>query len=41
MAEAMGWPGFFLFTVAAGIPGLLLLAWLIRLYPPAPRTVAA
>jgi PAT family beta-lactamase induction signal transducer AmpG len=25
MAEAMGWPGFFLATVAAGVPGLLML----------------
>ena len=30
VAEAMGWPGFFLVTVAAGIPGLLLLKRRLR-----------
>ncbi|MEK9776388.1 MAG: muropeptide MFS transporter AmpG [Quisquiliibacterium sp.] len=30
MVEAFGWPQFFLATVAAAIPGLLLLAWLRR-----------
>jgi PAT family beta-lactamase induction signal transducer AmpG len=27
IAEALGWPGYFLFTVAAGLPGLILLPW--------------
>ena len=28
MVTAFGWPSFFLFTVVAALPGLLLLAWL-------------
>ena len=28
MVEAFGWPAFFLFTVGAAVPGLLLLRWL-------------
>jgi hypothetical protein len=28
MVEAIGWPGFFLFSTAAAVPGLLLLALL-------------
>ncbi|TXL65581.1 AmpG family muropeptide MFS transporter [Zeimonas arvi] len=28
MVAAFGWPAFFVFTVAAALPGLLLLAWL-------------
>jgi PAT family beta-lactamase induction signal transducer AmpG len=28
MVEAIGWPGFFLFSTAAALPGLLLLALL-------------
>jgi PAT family beta-lactamase induction signal transducer AmpG len=27
IAERLGWPGFFLFTIAAGIPGLLMLPY--------------
>ncbi len=30
LAEAFGWVGFFLLTVAAALPGLLLLLWLTR-----------
>lgn len=30
MADALGWPLFFLLTTAAALPGLLLLAWLTR-----------
>lgn len=30
MVEAYGWPNFFLMTVIAALPGLLLLAWLKR-----------
>jgi PAT family beta-lactamase induction signal transducer AmpG len=30
LAEALGWPLFFLLTTLAALPGLLLLAWLTR-----------
>lgn len=30
LAESLGWVGFFLLTVAAALPGLLLLLWLTR-----------
>jgi PAT family beta-lactamase induction signal transducer AmpG len=28
LAETLGWPNFFIFSVAAGIPGLLMVVWL-------------
>jgi PAT family beta-lactamase induction signal transducer AmpG len=31
LAQAMGWPGFFLLCVVIAIPGLLLLRWVTRL----------
>jgi len=37
LADQMDWVTFFILTTGLAIPGLLLLAWLIRLYPPAPR----
>jgi MFS transporter, PAT family, beta-lactamase induction signal transducer AmpG len=33
MVEAWGWPPFFLVTLAAAIPGLLLLIWMRRRIP--------
>jgi PAT family beta-lactamase induction signal transducer AmpG len=33
LADQMSWVTFFLITTAAAIPGLLLLVWLMRLYP--------
>jgi len=30
MVEALGWPAFFLWSVVAALPGLLLLRWLRR-----------
>ena len=32
-AETMGWFGFFLFSAALAVPGLLVLVWLMRRYP--------
>ena len=37
LADQVDWVTFFVLTTGLAIPGLLLLAWLIRLYPPAPR----
>lgn len=33
LAEALGWVAFFLASTAAALPGLALLAWLMRRYP--------
>lgn len=33
VSEALGWPGFFLYTSALGIPALLLIVWLDRRLP--------
>ncbi|MGQ0502596.1 MAG: AmpG family muropeptide MFS transporter [Panacagrimonas sp.] len=33
VSEALGWPGFFLYTSALGIPALLLIVWLNRRLP--------
>ena len=38
LADQVDWVTFFILTTGLAVPGLLLLAWLIRLYPPAPRT---
>jgi PAT family beta-lactamase induction signal transducer AmpG len=32
-AERVDWAGFFLISAAAAVPGLLLLAWILRRYP--------
>jgi PAT family beta-lactamase induction signal transducer AmpG len=37
LADQVDWVTFFILTTGLAIPGLLLLAWLIQLYPPAPR----
>lgn len=34
MAEHLGWIGFFVATTVAALPGLALLVWMIRRYPP-------
>jgi PAT family beta-lactamase induction signal transducer AmpG len=34
VSEALGWPGFFFYTSALGLPALLLLIWLTRRLPP-------
>ncbi len=34
LADQMDWIGFFIVTTVAAIPGLLLLLWMIRRYPP-------
>lgn len=44
LAESLGWVPFFLLTVLAAVPGLLLLAWLARRFAPpadAPETARA
>jgi PAT family beta-lactamase induction signal transducer AmpG len=33
-AERVDWAGFFLISAAAAVPGLLVLAWLMKKYPP-------
>jgi MFS transporter, PAT family, beta-lactamase induction signal transducer AmpG len=33
LAQQMSWPAFFTISAALAIPGLLLLFWLMRLYP--------
>jgi PAT family beta-lactamase induction signal transducer AmpG len=33
VSEALGWPGFFVYTSALGIPALLLISWLDRRLP--------
>jgi PAT family beta-lactamase induction signal transducer AmpG len=33
LAKQLGWPEFWAVTALMAIPGLLLLLWLIRLYP--------
>ncbi|GAB4362351.1 MAG: MFS transporter [Kiloniellaceae bacterium] len=38
LADQVDWVSFFILTTGLAIPGLLLLAWLLRLYPPVPRT---
>jgi PAT family beta-lactamase induction signal transducer AmpG len=37
LADQVDWVTFFILTTGLAIPGLLLLAWLMRLYPPPPR----
>ena len=37
LAEAMGWPGFFLLTTAAALPAMALMLWLLRRLPPETR----
>ena len=34
LAEALGWPGFFLLTTAAALPATALMLWLLRRLPP-------
>ncbi|MCH7864145.1 MAG: AmpG family muropeptide MFS transporter [Proteobacteria bacterium] len=34
VAEWLDWVGFFLFSAAAAVPGLVVLLWLMRRYPP-------
>lgn len=34
LADQMSWPGFFVTTTLAAMPGLLLLMWMIRTFPP-------
>ncbi len=46
LAEAMGWPPFFLLTTAAALPALCLAVWLMRRFPvgaaaPRPAAVAS
>ncbi|HEY9548111.1 MAG TPA: MFS transporter [Kiloniellaceae bacterium] len=38
LADQVDWVSFFILTTGLAVPGLLLLVWLMRLYPPAPRT---
>jgi len=45
LAEAMGWPSFFLLTTAAALPALCLAVWLMRRFPagaapPRPMAIA-
>jgi PAT family beta-lactamase induction signal transducer AmpG len=39
LADQIGWVAFFLTTAVAALPGLLLLVWMMRRYPPAPQAV--
>jgi PAT family beta-lactamase induction signal transducer AmpG len=41
MVEAFGWPTFFVFTVGAALPGLVLLRWLKPQVMGLDRSVAA
>ena len=41
LAEQLGWVGFFVLSTFAAIPGLLLLLWMMRRYPPPVRTAPA
>ena len=41
LAEALGWPNFFLLTTAAALPAMGLMLWLLRSLPPAPVAVEA
>lgn len=34
LADRMTWPGFFVASTLAAVPGLLLLMWMIRVFPP-------
>ncbi|MFT8245802.1 AmpG family muropeptide MFS transporter [Roseomonas sp. BN140053] len=36
LAEALGWPDFFLLTTAAALPAMALMLWMLRRLPPAP-----
>jgi PAT family beta-lactamase induction signal transducer AmpG len=40
LADQVGWVTFFLMTTAAALPGLLLLVWMMRRYPPTGSTAA-
>ena len=40
MADYLDWVGFFLFSAAIAVPGLLVLLWLMRRFPPEPRIPA-
>jgi len=37
LAEALGWPAFFLMTTFAALPAMGLMLWLLRRMPPPPR----
>ncbi len=41
LAEALGWPGFFLLTTAAALPALGVMTVLLRRLPPVPREAPA
>ena len=41
VVDAVGWPGFFLYTSALGLPALLLVMLITRPSPPAPKPAAA
>src|SRR3546814_19607514 len=36
LAAQVGWIGFFLLTTLAAVPGLLLLPWMLKRFPPSP-----
>lgn len=40
LADHMDWVSFFLLTTVAAVPGLVLLVWMIRRYPPEPESDA-
>jgi PAT family beta-lactamase induction signal transducer AmpG len=41
MADTLGWVNFFLFTTAIAVPGLLLLVWMTRRFPPEEKAAKA
>ena len=40
IAEAMGWPTYFLFTLAIGLPAIILLPWIVPWNAENPRGAA-
>jgi PAT family beta-lactamase induction signal transducer AmpG len=41
LAEAMGWPWFFVLTTAAALPAMVIMLWLLRRLPPKPEGAPA
>ena len=39
LAASLGWVGFYAMTMVAALPAMLIMLWLLRRFPPAPRGV--
>jgi PAT family beta-lactamase induction signal transducer AmpG len=37
LVEAVGWPWFYTLTMAAALPAMAIMFWLLRRFPPAPE----